>query len=30
MLEEKLNGMQEIIDGEKDTINMWIDRFEKE
>lgn len=29
-LKEKIDNMQEIIQSEKDTRDMWIDRYEKE
>jgi hypothetical protein len=29
-LNEKINNLNEIINGETETREMWIDRFEKE
>jgi len=28
--DEKIQNLQEIISGEKDNREMWIDRYEKE
>ena len=29
-LNEKINNLQEIINGEKESREMWIEKFEKE
>jgi len=29
-LNEKISNLNEIINGEKETREMWIDRYEKE
>lgn len=29
-LQEKINNLNEILTGEKETREMWIERYEKE